>query len=168
MDVTGEGGEKAHVLHMGLIVQDALVQVRQAPAQRHVEIELLAENLGGGTGIGVAPGAERDQQTVCGIESHITVHHGADTDGGEGINLHIIMDADIFPEGGITGLQALPDGFQAVGPKAALELVLPLVAALGNGIMLLIHQDGLDAGTAEFDAQDGFSGFDNGTGIHTT
>jgi hypothetical protein len=57
-------------------------------------------------------------------------------------------------------MEAEPDDLLAVGPQAVHELVFPLVAALGDGIVVLVDQHRLDAGGAELDAQDRFSGFD--------
>ncbi len=110
VDIARQGGEKHHVLHMRLPVQDALIQVRQAPAEGHVEVEQGAEFLGRGTGVGVAPGAEGNQELVGAVEGHIAVHHGADTNGGEAGDFRVVMDADVLAEVAVALLQAGPDG----------------------------------------------------------
>ena len=62
MDVARQGGEKGDVAHMLLPVEDGLVQMGNAPALGNVEVEPLAQILGGLPGGGVAPGAEGGQQ----------------------------------------------------------------------------------------------------------
>ncbi len=42
------------------------------------------------------------------------------------------------------------------------------MAALGDGIVVLVNQDSLDTGAAEFDTQDGFPGIDGLFCVHTT
>ena len=102
------------------------------------------------------------------VEGHVPVHHRADADGREVLDLHVILLADVGTEVGVALLEAEPDDLLAVGPETVHELVLPLVTALGDGDMVLIDQDGLDAGGAELDAEDGPSGFDGSPCVHLT
>ena len=168
VDVAGERGQVADALHVGLAVQDGLIQVRDAPAERNVIVEELGELRGGGTGVGVAPGAERSQQVAFLVERHVAVHHRTDADGGEVLDLHAIALLHVGAHVGIALLEAKPDDLLAVSPQAVLELVLPLVAALGDRDVELVHQHRLDAGGAEFNAQYGFAAFDTLFRVHTT
>ncbi len=168
VDVAGEGGEVGDPGNVLLPVQDGLVEVGDAPAERDVIDEELGEFRGGGAGVGVSPGAEGDKQGAFGVEGHVAVHHGADADGGEMLDLDVVAGLHVGAEGGVAVLQAEPEGFLAVGPETVHELVFPLMGALGDGIVVLIDQDGLDAGGSELDAQDGFSGFDGDPRVHAT
>ena len=168
VDIAGQGGEIGDLGDMLLLVQDGLVQVGDAPAQGNVVNEQLREGRCGLTGIGVAPGAEGDHEVAFLVERHVAVHHGADADGGEMLDLHVIALADIVAQVSVAVLQAEPDGFVAVGPKAVHELVFPLVAALCDRNVILVHQHRLDAGGTELDAEDGFSGFDGSSCVHLT
>ena len=82
------------------------------------------------------------------------------------LDFHVIQAADVFAEVGVALLQAEPDGLLAIGPQAVHELVFPLVAALGDGTVVLVDQHRLDTGGAELDAQDRFSGFDGYPRVH--
>ena len=166
VDVAGERGQVADVPHVGFIVQDGLVEVGDAPAERDVVHEQLGQLRGGGSGVGVAPGTERDEQVSALVEGHIAVHHRADADGGQVLDLHVVALAHVGAEVGIALLQAEPDHLLAVGPQAVHELVLPLVAALGDGNVVLVHQYRLDAGGAELDTEDGLAGFDGSRCVH--
>ena len=168
VDVAGQGGEIGDLGHVLLAVQDGLVQVGDAPAERNVVDEQLGQFRGGGTRVGVPPGAEGNEQAALLVERHVPVHHRADADGAEALDLHVVLLADVGAEVGVALLEAEPDEFLAVGPEAVHELVFPLVAALGDGDVVLIDQDGLDAGGAELDAEDGPAGFDGSSRVHVT
>ena len=96
------------------------------------------------------------------------MHHRAEADGAEALDLHVVLLADVGAEVGVALLEAEPDELLAVGPQAVHELVFPLVAALGDGDVVLIDQDGLDAGGAELDAENGPAGFDGSPCVHLT
>ena len=74
------------------------------------------------------------------------MHHCADADGCKVLYLNFILLEDICAKVRIAGLEPEPDGLSGICPQAVYELVLPLVAALGDGHVGLIHQDRLDAG----------------------
>ena len=82
-------------------------------------------------------------------------------------DLNVITFAHVIAQVGIAVLQAEPDGFVAVGPQAVNELVLPFVAALGDRDVVLVDKHSLDAGGSELDTEDGPSGFDGSSCIHT-
>ena len=76
MYIAGQGGEVLDVVYVLVVVEDALVQVTDAPAQGDVIIEQLRQLGSGLARIGVAPCAERHQDFLLLIEGHIAVHHG--------------------------------------------------------------------------------------------
>jgi hypothetical protein len=76
------------------------------------------------------------------------------------LDFAVILSLDVAAKVCIAVLDAVPDGFGAIGPESIDELVLPLVTALCDGLVLLVDEYGLDAGRAELDAEDGFAGFD--------
>ena len=152
MDISGKGREEYDILYVRFPVQNALVQMREAPAERHIELKEFAQRFCCGTGVGVAPGTEWNQQPAGRVEGHVAVHHGADADSRKVRNFHIIPLAHVFPQVGIALLQSGPDSLQAVGPETVLKLVLPFMAALGDRHVLPVDQDSLDTGTAELDA----------------
>lgn len=62
-------------------------------------------------------------------------------------------------------MQAGDDLVEGVGPQAALQMVLPPVAAGGEHLMVGADQHGLDAGRTEFDAERSVGGGDGGAGV---
>ena len=85
--VPGERRDEGDLRDVRLLVEDRLVQVGDRPAQRDVEAELLAELGGGRPGRRVAPGAERHEQLVVGVEREVAVHHRRHADRAEGLRL---------------------------------------------------------------------------------
>ena len=158
VNVAGEGGEIGDVLNVLFAVQDGLIEVRNAPTEWDVVVEELAELGSSLAGVGVAPGAERCEDLLTlgnrcpaggfaiGTKGHIAVHHGTDADGGKLLDFAIILSLDVAAKVCIAILNAVPDGFSAIGPESIDELVLPLVTALCDGLVLLVDEDGLDAG----------------------
>ena len=102
------------------------------------------------------------------VESHIAVHHGADTYGCQVLNLYVILIAYIGTEIGIAVLQAVPYSLVAVGPQTVHKLVLPGMTTLGYRSLVLINQYRLDTCTAEFYTQNGATGFYSFTCVHIT
>ena len=127
MYVTSQGGEVLDVGHVLLIVEDALVEVADAPAQGDVVVEELRELCSGLTGIGVTPGAERHQNLLLLVEGHVAVHHGAEADGGQRLNLAVVLLLHILAELSIAVLESVPYGLGRVGPETIYQLVFPLV-----------------------------------------
>jgi hypothetical protein len=62
-------------------------------------------------------------------------------------------------------LQAGDDLVEGVRPQAALQVVLPGVAAGGEHFVIASDQDGFDAGRTEFDAERSVGGDDGGAGV---
>ena len=165
VDVSGQRRQEVNGGHMGLAVQNGLVEVRDAPAQGDVVNKELGQPGGGGTGVRVAPRAEGYEDVLLLVEGHVAVHHGADADGGEGLYLRAVLLLHVGLQVSVAVLQAAPHGVEAVGPEAVDELVFPRVAALCDGLVFLVDEYRLDAGGAELDAEDGASGFYGGFGI---
>ena len=150
VDVAGQCGQVLDVAHMLLIVENGLVEVGDAPAEGNVVHEEVRQRSRGLGRVGVAPGAEGHQNLVVLVEGHVAVHHGAHADAGQNLYLSVILLAYVGAKVGVAVLQSVQNGFDAVGPEAVDELVLPFVAALGYRLVLLVDENGLDAGGAEF------------------
>ena len=76
MYIASQRGQELDVLHVLVTVQDALVQVRDAPAQGDVVVEQLAELGSCLASVRVTPCAERHQNLLLLVEGHVAVHHG--------------------------------------------------------------------------------------------
>ena len=157
--IAGKRGEVFDVGHVLLVVEDGLVEMADAPTQRDVVVEELRQFSGCLAGVGVAPSAEGHENLGLVVESHIAVHHRTETDGGKGFYLAVILVENVLAEVGVAVLKAIPDGFHTIGPDTVYELVLPLMTALGNGLVLLVDEHGLDSGRPKFDAENGFARF---------
>ena len=157
MHVARQRGDKGHVGHVVLAVEDGLVQVGNGPALGNVEVEPLAENLSGLPGGGVAPGAEGGQQLALMAEGEVAVHHGGEAHGGHTGQLHPVAGFHVGGQVGVGILQPGPHVLQGVGPVAALIAVLPAVVAGGDGGVVRADEHRLDAGGAQLDAQTGLT-----------
>ena len=145
---------------MLLVVEDGLIEVADAPAQGDVVVEQLRKFGGSLTRVRVTPRAEGHQDFLLLVERHIAVHHCREADGGQRLYLAVVLALYVLAQLCITVLQAIPDGFCGVRPEAVYELVLPLVASLCNGFVVLVDEYGLDTCGTEFDSQDCFSSLD--------
>ena len=145
---------------MLLMVESGLVQMGYGPALRNVDLECPGKALMGLAGVGVPPGAEGHQEPVVLVEGQVPVHHGRkphDSDTGQ---RHTVAFPDLGRQGGIGTLKSFPDLLQGVGPQAVLELVLPGKIPIGQGVVILVDQYGLDSGRAQLDTQGGPPGLD--------
>ena len=68
---------------MVFAVQDALIEVRDSPAQRDVEIKAIGQSVCRFLCVRIAPGLERCQELSLCIKGHVAMHHGADADGAD-------------------------------------------------------------------------------------
>ncbi len=166
--VPGEGGEEADLGHVGLGVDDGLMQVRDRPAERNVHAQQLGELGGGDTGVGVAPRAEGREQLAVGVEREVAVHHRRDTHRGVALGGDAEALLHVGDQCRVGGLQARPHGIQRVGPELVGVDVLPLVGAGGEHLGVGADQARLDAGGAEFDAEAGAAFFEqcSDLGVH--
>ena len=76
MYIAGQCGQVLDVLHVLVVLEDALIQVRDTPAQGDVIVEQLRQLGGSLTRVGVTPCTERHQNLLLLVEGHIAVHHG--------------------------------------------------------------------------------------------
>ena len=159
MDVACEGGLELDVFDVALTVQYALIEVRNRPTERNVIDKEFGEFLCGLGGVGVAPGAEGNKDLVFAVERHITVHHCGDADGCEVFDFYAVLFLDVGAEVLVTILQTLPNQVYAVCPEAVNLLVFPAERALGDRIVFVVDEDGLYAGGAKLDTEDGLAGF---------
>ena len=155
--ITCQCGEVLDAGHVLLVVEDGLVEVADAPAQGDVVVEEFREFGGSLARVGVAPGAEGHQYLLTLVEGHVAVHHGREADGGQGLNLAVILTVHVLAQVSVAVLQAVPDGLGGVGPQTVYQLVLPLVRALCDGFVVLVDEDGLDTGRAKLDTENGFT-----------
>ena len=165
VDPAGQGRQAGDARGVLLGVEDRLVQVRDRPAQGDVEAEEAGELVGRATRVRVAPRAERREQVVVGVEGEVAVHHRGDADGAVGRGGDVVALAHVTHQRGVGALQAGDDLVKGVGPQAALQMVLPPVAAGGEHLVVGADQDGLDAGRAKLDAERSVSGGDGGAGV---
>ena len=142
---------------MLLIVQDSLVQMAQAPALGHIEMEDFRKLFGSFPRDGVPPGPEGNEQVHLLVKRKITVHHGADAKAGQLFQRNAIAIHDILFQVGIAGLQAVHDVFFTVCPDTVNIIVLPLMTAGGDHIMIFVDQNALDPCGTEFNTEDSVS-----------
>ena len=155
VDVAGQRGEVGDPRHVRLLLQDRLVQVGDAPALRHGEVEERRQLGAGLAGDVVPPGAERHQQLPLDVQGYVPVHHPAQAHGRDGLQLQGVAGAHVLDERRVAGGQALPDVLHVVRPDAVLELVLPGMRARRQRRRVGRDEGGLDAGRAELDPEDG-------------
>ena len=155
--VTGECGEVSHLGDVLFLVEHGLVQVSDGPTLGDVVLEQLGELLVSFGGVGVLPGAERHQQFAGLVECEVTVHHGGEADVADVRELLAIGGLDVVGHGGVSGLQTAPDLLGGVAPQTIFQMGSPAVVAGGDGLEVVVDEDGLDAGGAEFDAQRGLA-----------
>ena len=165
MDPPGQRRQASNARRVLLGVEDRLVQVRDRPAQGDVEAEEAGELVRGATRVGVAPRAEGREQVVVRVEGEVAVHHRGDADQAVGRGGDVVALAHVSDQGGVGALQAGDDLVEAIGPQAALQVVLPPVAAGGEHLVVGSDEDGLDAGRAKLDAERGVGGGDERAGV---
>ena len=156
VNVACQRREIGDVLHMFLSVQHGLIQVGDAPALRNVEAEERGQLLCRFSGDGVAPGAEFRQLLSVLVKGEIAVHHGGDADGADGREVEAEFVLQIVLQRFDTGPEPGVDAFHGIGPDAVDEPVFPFIVAGGDGTVLLIDQDGFDAGRAKLNPEYGF------------
>ena len=142
---------------MRLAGADSMPEVRDRPALRDVEAEQLRQLRRLFARHGVLPGAERHQQFAGLVECEVTVHHGGEADVADVRELLAIGGLDVVGQGGVSGLQTAPDLLGGVAPQTIFQMGSPAVVAGGDGLEVVVDEDGLDAGGAEFDAQRGLA-----------
>ena len=166
VDEACKGRDKTDAVHMGLSVQDRLIEVGYGPALGNVEAEQLRQLLRCGAGDVVSPGAEGNQQLVLLIKSKVAVHHSADADGSELLQRDAVLLLHCRGKASVGVLQTFRDVFHAVGPDTVLKTVLPGVGADGKDFAVLVDQDTFDPCGAEFDSEICLAFLNAGLAIH--
>ena len=118
MNIACEGCKVLDVADVLLVVENSLIEVADAPTERNVVVEEFGELCSSLTCIGVTPGAERYQDLLLFVESHITVHHSAETDSGKSFNLAVVLSLNILAEFCIAVLESVPDSLSGVSPES--------------------------------------------------
>ena len=154
MHPAGQRREEADGRDMGLIVQDGLVEMGQAPALRHIEGERFGQLFGRLAGNGVPPGAEGNEQVHIRIEGKVAVHHGADADCSQFAEDDAVLFLHVLLEVGIAGAETGQDGFLTVRPDAVYKIVFPFVAAGSDDRVIRPDEDRLDPCGTEFNTED--------------
>ena len=106
VDVAGQRGEVSDPRHVRLLLEDRLVEVGDAPALRHGEVEERGQLGAGVAGDVVPPGPERHEQLPIGVEGHVPVHHRADAHGRDGRQPHAVARAHVLDQRGVAVGQA--------------------------------------------------------------
>ena len=157
MDITRQGGQVVNVRHMLFAVQHRLIQVGDGPALGNIEAQQLSQLGSGGTGHGVAPGAEFTDLLAILVKGQVAVHHRRHAEGSDLGQFHIVLGLHVRRHVGISVLNAGPHIVQVVGPHAVLQAVLPGVIAGSDGGVVFADQHSLDAGGAQLNAQHGLA-----------
>ena len=142
---------------MFFLVQDSLIEVRDTPSQRNVVDKEFRQFGSCFASVGISPCTERYEDFFFIVESHVTVHHGTDTDGCQVFYFDAVLAFYVCAKISIAVLYSSPDGFNAVGPESVFQLVFPGVTSLSNRFIFLVNQDSFDSGRTEFNTQNGFT-----------
>ena len=129
VNVTGQGGEPGDPGNVGLALEDRLVQVGDAPALGHAEVQRGRQFGTGLPGVRVAPRPERHEELAGRIQGQIAVHHPADPDGGDPLQPRPMAHLNVLGKRGKRVGQAGPNVRHVVGPQPVAELVLPGMGA---------------------------------------
>ena len=151
--IAGQRRQERDVLDMVFLVEDGLVEMCDAPALRNVEAEELRELICCLARDVIAPGPERCELLAVLVERQVAVHHRADADGADGLELHMVAALHIGRQAVERILDAEPDRRKVVRPDAVLQLVLPAVARRGQRLASFIDQHHLDVRRTELEAE---------------
>ena len=165
VDPAGQRRQACDARRVFLGVEDRLVQVGDRPTQGNVEAEESGQLVGRASRVRVAPRAEGSEQAIVRVEGEVAVHHRGDTDRAVGRGGDVVAFTHVGDQGRVGALQAGENLVEAVGPQAALQVVLPPVAAGCEHLVVGADEDGFDAGRTEFDAESGVGGGDDGAGV---
>ena len=81
VDVTGQCGEKSHILYMLFPLQDRLIQMCDTPSLGNVKSKYFCQFQGCFLRHGVTPGTEGNQKSSFSVKGHIAMHHSGKSDG---------------------------------------------------------------------------------------
>ena len=149
--------EVVDILHMLFLIENGLVQMSNAPSLGNVVPEYLCQLPGGRACDGISPGAEGHQKFTFFIKRHITVHHGRKSNGTNGGQGDAVGFLHILSHFAVAVPDAVPDVVQGIGPDVVHVPVFPIMAAGGNGCVVLTDKDRLNPGGAQLYAQGSIS-----------
>ena len=153
---------------MRLIIQYALIEVGDGPAERNVEVEQFRQLIRSLFGIAVSPGLERGQECAVFAESNISVHHGGYADGTDRPQFHSVLRLRVLSHIGIAVPQPPLDLLKAVCPDSVYKRILPVVEPDGQYMTVQVREHSLDPRRAKFNSQRRFAGFNHFPDIHNS
>ena len=153
VDIARKRSQVSNILHMGLLVQNRLTQMGDAPSLGDRISKQFRQLLCSLARHGVSPCTEGHQKLSFPVKRHIAVHHGRKTDGADLLDRHTVLFPHLSRQPCIAVLQSAPDIIQRVCPDSVLQSVLPLMAAGGERHIVLPDQHRLDSGGSQFDPQ---------------
>ena len=98
MDIARKCGQMGNIFHMGLSVQNGLIQVGNAPPLRDIKAQQFRQFRSSRTGDGVAPGTKLCQLLAVFIKRQITVHHARNADCAESVRCRTEFFLHITPQ----------------------------------------------------------------------
>ena len=149
VDIAGQRREEGQAGQVFFAVEHRLVEVRDAPPLRNVEMQGRGQRFGGGAGDGVAPGAERHQQAAGFIKRQVPVHHGRNANAADIGKRCAEFGLHIGRQRGPGRLYAAPDIGFGIGPNAVFKPVFPHMVTLGQRGMVRPEQHRFDPGGAQ-------------------
>ena len=143
---------------MRLLVQHSLIYMGNAPPLWNIEVQHPCQLIRSLAGNIVPPGSKWYQQLVLFVKGQIAMHHGTYAHGADFLQLQAVFFLYLSCQLSIAGLDALPGLRQIVGPYAVLQLVFPAIAPHRYGLNIRCHENTLDAGGSQLNAQGCFPG----------
>ena len=100
----------------------------------------------------ISPCPEGNKESVLLVKSHVSVHHGAETNSRDLFDLCPVGLLYILHHILIAPLESLPDIIQGISPDMAVQPVLPCIASGSDRDMIFIDHDCLDPGRSKLNA----------------
>ncbi len=153
VDISCQSGDEGNVLHMLFLVQDRLIQVRNAPSLRNIVVEFRRQSGCGFLRDGISPCPEGNEEIIILIKGKIAMHHGGKSDGTDLCDLRIILLFHIPYQILITLAKTLPHIRKVIGPDSVYQLVFPFIASGCQRRPCLVNQHCLDPGRAKLNTK---------------
>ena len=116
MNIGIQCGNKVHILQMRFLIQHTLIQMRDRPAERDIEVEQRSQLVSCLLCIGISPGLERSQKLSVLIQRNVAVHHGTDAHRSVSRRSNTILLLDILSHRAVAALQSGKDLLLGIGP----------------------------------------------------
>ena len=139
--------------NMRFLVQNRLIQVRDAPALRNIKRKLFGQQVGRPVGNGVSPCTKWNQLIAVAVKCQIAVHHAAEADCIQNGDRTAVPHPVPVRHIAVARLQAVPYLLQRIGPDAIDQLIFPCMTSCCKDRTMSVGQDGLDSCRTEFNAQ---------------